>query len=431
MTVPDMRRQLAIHGGAPVRAAERGWPTWPVATVGTRQLLDAALGGGRWAISSPGSSELFERRFATLFADYVGVRHCVPVDHGSSALVVALEALGLEHGDVVLVPALTWVASASAVFRAGLLPVLADVDANTGCVDVGSVDLSVGARAMIAVHWECAMADIPALTAATAPHGITVIEDAAQAHGAQWLGRSAGSLGRLGCFSMQQSKVLTGGEGGAVVTDSDELAPILQELRADSRSYRPDVTPPGALDLIETASVMGANFCLSEFSAAVLCAQLTDLDWQHAIRNRNYQRLVELLGGVAGVRPLRHRTEQTRISIYEAVLVFDPLPVGTTNTWIAAALSAELGMRCYPPREPLGRSRLLCPWTKSSLRPLADRFAAIHQDRTYPNADFLSQHAVLIHHSAFLGSEQDMTDIAAAIGKVLRQAGNPAGRGRA
>jgi dTDP-4-amino-4,6-dideoxygalactose transaminase len=422
---PDRRGsgRLAIEGGTPVRSTQRSWPIWPVPTAETRRLLGTVLDGGRWAISSPGDARLFERRFAALFADYVGVRHCIPVDHGSSALVVALEALGLEYGDAVLVPALTWVASASAVFRAGLLPVLVDVAAETGCADVASLDPTVGARAMIVVHWACAMADVPALTAAAAPRGIAVIEDAAQAHGAQWLGRSAGSLGRLGCFSMQQSKVLTGGEGGAVVTDDDELAVVLQELRADSRSYRLDVTPPGALDLMESASVMGANFCLNEFSAAALCAQLAELDRQHAIRNQNYRRLVELLDGVAGVRPLCHRAEQTRLSIYEAALLFEPLPEGAANSWIARALTAELGLRCYPPRESLNRSRLLRPWTKSTLRPLADRYLAMHRDRTFPHADHLSTHAVLFPHSAFLGEERDMVDIAEGVVKVIDHIG--------
>ena len=208
-----------------------------------------------------------------MFADYVRVRHCVPVDHGSSALVVALESLGLDYGDTVLVPALTWVATASAVLRAGLLPVLVDVAADTGCMGPGDLDLQAGPRAVIAVHWSCAMADIPAIQDACAHRDISVVEDAAQAHGAEWLGRPAGSLGRLGCFSMQHSKVLTGGEGGAVVTGDDALAPRLEELRADSRRYAGAAAAAQGLELEESASVLGANFCLSEFSA-VLCAQL-------------------------------------------------------------------------------------------------------------------------------------------------------------
>jgi L-glutamine:2-deoxy-scyllo-inosose/3-amino-2,3-dideoxy-scyllo-inosose aminotransferase len=381
-------------------------------------MLSSVLASHRWAITSPNGSGLFERRFARKFADYVGAAHCVPVDHGSSALVVALESLGLDYGELVLVPALTWTASATAVLRAGLVPVLIDVDPWTGCITPETLDLGVGARAVIAVHWACAMADVPAIASVAAARDITVIEDAAQSHGARWQGRQAGSIGRLGCFSMQNSKVLTSGEGGAIVTNDDDLVPVLEELRADSRSYRHGRTPEGELELTESASVMGANFCLSEFQAALLCAQLESLDAQHDARNANYAKLAELLEDIPGVRLLRHRPEQDRISIYETAVIFDPLPAGMTNTQVADALTAELGTRVYTPREPLIRSRLLQPWTKPALRPLAERFAAIHRNRKYPNADYLTSHAVLTHHSTFLGNEQDMEDLATAIAKV-------------
>lgn len=422
--------KLAIDGGAPVRAADRPWPSWPVPAPDAAQYLLDALHSGRWAISSPNRGELVERRFARMFAEYVGTRHCVPTDHGSSALVVALESIGLHHADAVLVPALTWVAPASAVLRAGLVPVLADVDPDTGCLSPAAVEEGPEIRGVIAVHWACAMADIPAIERAAAPRGATVIEDAAQAHGARWLGRSAGSLGRLGCFSMQHSKVLTCGEGGAVVTDDDTLAARLEELRADSRRYRP-APDVGELDLEETASVLGSNFCLSEFGAAVLCAQLGTLDEQHAVRNRNYQHLATLLSEVPGVRLLRHRREQDHLSLYEVPVIFDPLPADVDNSWVAGALTAEIGMRAYPPRVPLHRSRLLQPWTKQTLAPLTERFVALNRGRAFPGAEYLASHSVLLHHSAFLGTEDDMADLATAVAKVARALDTRRGHGAA
>lgn len=412
--------RLAVHGGIPVRPPERAWPDWPVPAEDAARMLESVLTSGRWAITSPAGSPLFERRFARMFAAYTGVRHCVPVDHGSSALVVALESLCLGHGDVVLVPALTWVACASAVFRAGLVPVLVDVDPDTGCVAPEHLDFDVGAKALIAVHWACAMADVPALLDACSPRGITVVEDASQAHGAEWQGRPAGSMGRVGCFSMQHSKVLTAGEGGAVVTGDDGLASLLQELRADSRRYTTAESAPQGLELEESASIMGANLCMSEFNAAVLCAQLGVLDAQHKVRNANYGTLAGLIEDIPGVRLLHRPPGHTRISIYEAALVFDHLPAGMTNADVADALAAELHTRFYPPREPLGRSRLLQPWTKPTLTPLAERFVAEHRDRGYPNAEYLTSHAVLTHHSTFLGDEQDMAHIAEAVDKVMR-----------
>ncbi|MGW0505192.1 DegT/DnrJ/EryC1/StrS family aminotransferase [Micromonospora sp. NPDC003241] len=414
-------RRLAVDGGRPFRPPDRPWPRWPVPAPDAERNLAAVLHGGRWAISSPtcGDTPLFERRFAADFARYVGTRHCVPVDHGSSALVVALESLGLDFGDTVLVPALTWTASATAALRAGLVPVLVDVDADTGCIGPDDLDLSVDPRAVVAVHWASNMADIPALDAVTTPRNISIVEDCAQAHGATWQGRQAGSLGRIGCFSFQHGKVLTCGEGGAVVTDDDSLAPVLQELRADSRRYRDGRPAPGELDLEESAGIQGANFCLSEFSAAVACAQLGLLDEQHTVRNRNYALLTELVADLDGVRLLQPAPAQTRISIYEGTIVLDELPAGMSNADLASALTAELGKRFYVTDEPLHRSPLLQPWTKPLLAPLAERFTEIHRDRAYPKTEWLAAHTVQTHHSTFLGDERDMHDIAGALGKVL------------
>jgi dTDP-4-amino-4,6-dideoxygalactose transaminase len=417
--IASARAALARNGGPPVRDARRPWPRWPAPTAEAERGLLDVLRGDRWTLTAPlGTAGSYERRFARLFAQYVGTRHCVPVDHGSSALVVALESLGLRWGDRVLVPALTWTASATAALRAGLVPVLVDVDPVTGCVGPDNLDPTVAARAVVAVHWSCAMADVPALTEVADRHGMVVIEDCAQAHGAEWQGRRAGSLGRIGCFSMQQGKVLTCGEGGAVVTDDDALAPRLEELRADSRRYRSDTGRPGEQELVETASVMGANFCLGEFQAAVLCAQLAVLDEQHDVRARNFAVLAGLVDDIPGVRVHRPAGGQTRMSVYEVPVVFDNLPVGMTNADVAAALTAELHTTFYVTDTPLHVTPLLRPWTKSTLGPLADQFAVLHQGRTFPNATRFFTHSVVTHHSSLLGDESDMADIAAAVAKV-------------
>ncbi|THV37629.1 DegT/DnrJ/EryC1/StrS family aminotransferase [Glycomyces buryatensis] len=408
---------LAVNGGAAVRDRGRSWPSWPVAAPGASSALEAVLRSGSWAISSPYRGELQERRFAKAFAAYTGTRHCVPTDHGSSALVIAMESLGLDYGDPVLVPALTWTASASAVFRAGLVPVLADVDPATGCLAAEAVAAETDIAAVIAVHWACNMADVPAI--AKAADGVHVIEDAAQAHGGRWEGRPAGSLGTMGCFSMQHSKVLTCGEGGAIVTDDPERAGLLEELRADSRRYR-DSLVEGELPLTESATTLGANFCLDEFGASLLVAQLEILDEQHTVRNANYELLTRLLAPVTGVKLLTRSPSQDKLSLYEVPLVFEGFPEGIDKSWAATALTAELGVRVYTPRPPLARSRLLEPWRKSTLAPLAEQFVKRHADRAYPGADHLAAHAVLLHHSVFLGGEEDMADIAAAAAKVAR-----------
>jgi L-glutamine:2-deoxy-scyllo-inosose/3-amino-2,3-dideoxy-scyllo-inosose aminotransferase len=198
------------------------------------------------------------------------------------------------------------------------------------------------------------------------------------------------------------------------VTGDTGLAHRLQELRADSRRWV-DRPVQGQLELRETASMMGANFGLDEVSAALLCAQLEILDEQHERRNRNYRLLGSLLAGVPGVRLLREHPRQDRLSLYEVPLLFD---TGQDGDDIARALTAELQVRAYRPRTPLYRSSLLRPWTKTSLGSLATRFAERNDDKSFPGAESLAEAAVVFHHSAFLGDEQDMRDIATAVRKV-------------
>ena len=115
---------------------------------------------------------------------------------------------------------------------------------------------------------------------------------------------------------------------------------------------------------------------------------------------------------------MRPAAAQTRMSIYELPIVFDTLPAGMNADQVAAALSAELHRPFYRTDAPLHRTPLLRPWTKPAMRPLAERFAAENQGSAFPHADYLYEHVVVTHHSALLGAEQDMADIALAIGKV-------------
>jgi L-glutamine:2-deoxy-scyllo-inosose/3-amino-2,3-dideoxy-scyllo-inosose aminotransferase len=163
---------------------------------------------------------------------------------------------------------------------------------------------------------------------------------------------------------------------------------------------------------------MGANFCMSEFHAAVLCAQLSILDEQHEVRARNYATLDAMIADIPGVRLVRPSAPQTRMSLYELPVLFDALPPGMTSADVARALTAELNQPFYLTDTPLHRSPLLRPWTKSTLAPLAEEFVALHRVRMFPHSDVFYDRAVVTHHSTLLGDEQDMADIAAAIGKV-------------
>jgi len=413
---------LALHGGSPVRQ-DRPWPAWPQYDDATEQELLTALRSRRWAISWPSDGTWpRERRFAAEFASYNDVPYCVSVDHGSSALVVALEALDVGPGDEVIVPAMTWVAPASVVLRVGALPVLADVDPRTGCVTPQAVRVALSARtkAVIAVHLAASVADLDGILAVTGEAGLPLIEDCAQAHGARWRGRAVGTVGAVGTFSFQNGKVLTAGEGGAVITSDEGLYRRAQQLRADSRRYPDHDVLAGQMDLIEDGEVMGGNYGMPELSAALLLDQLPRLDAQHNHREKVARTLELGLAEIGGFGPIPLPEKATRRSIYEYGIQFRTGTFGQAPTGrVAEALSAELGTNWWAPDPPLYDSTLMRPHTKR-------RFAAAWTEegrrrsfeRDFSGCEQYARTTLLCHHSALLGDTSDADDIVRALDKI-------------
>lgn len=419
---------LAVDGGAPIRAG-RAWPVWPQYDAGTERALLAALRSSRWSVSwyAPDGGKSRERRFAEEFARYTGAAYGVSVDHGSSALVIALEALGVGPGDEVIVPALTWVAPATAVLRVGALPVLVDVDPGTGCLTADHVRdaLSERTRAVIAVHLACTAAPVDELAALAGETGVALIEDCSQAHGTRWNGSALGTFGDIGVFSLGAAKTLAAGEAGAAVTDDPALYRRMLMLRADSRGYLADAPRPGEYELVEDCEIMGGNYCMSELTAGVLLDQLPRLDTQHAHRAVRAGELEAGLAARAGLGAIPVPAQVDRRAVYEFGIRFEPGVFGAAPVErVAAALTAELGTKVYPPRPPLHRSALLRPRTKA-------RFARIWDDastsgRTFAGADHYREHTLLLHHSVLLGERGDIDDLLAALDKV-RAAYSPRG----
>jgi len=413
---------LAVFGGSPVRQP-RSWPGWPQYDESTERHLVEALRSRRWAVSWPTTgAPSRERQFAEAFAAYNDVPYCVSVDHGSSALVVALEALDIGPGDEVIVPVMTWVAPVASVLRVGALPVVVDVDPETGCLTPETVRAAVSARtkAVIAIHLACTVADLDGIAEVAADTGISLIEDCAQAHGARWRGRNVGTHGRIGCFSFQVGKVLAGGEGGAVITSDEELFLRTQELRADSRRYATGDVPAGEMDLVETGGVMGGNYCMSELTAGVLLDQLPRLDDQHAHREAMATELEKGLAELGCFRPIPLPAAADKRSIYEYGIRFDPGTFGDVPVdRVAEAVGAEVGMALWPPDMPLHRSVMLRPHTKRRFAAAwTEQGAARALGREYPGAEAYRDNALVFHHQALLGERSDMADLLAALEKV-------------
>ncbi|WP_395105053.1 DegT/DnrJ/EryC1/StrS family aminotransferase [Actinomadura sp. SCN-SB] len=413
--------ELAVNGGSQVWSG--GWPAWPSQTPATTENVLRCLASHRWAISGPRLEDPgFEERFAQKFADFLGLEYCVPTANGSSGLVIALEALDIGIGDEVIVPGLTWVASASTVMAVNALPVVVDVDGRTMCIDPEAVRAAIGprTRAVNVVHLYNNVCDLTALRELCRRHGLALIEDCAQAHGAAWEGRKVGGWGDIGAFSMQQTKLLTAGEGGAATTRDEALYRRMYQLRSDGRS-RVQVPRPGEMELSMLGEVMGSNYCMSELSAAVLLAQLQELPRQNTHRAANAQRLDALLEQLPGVAPVQALPQVTERTHYYYTFRIDPAAFADhTAPTIAAALRAETGAQFHPVYPPLSRHPLLRPGSKR-------RYQGIQNLRSMekahlPEAERAHRECVTLHHSALLAEPERMQVIADAIEKVQRHA---------
>jgi L-glutamine:scyllo-inosose aminotransferase/L-glutamine:2-deoxy-scyllo-inosose/3-amino-2,3-dideoxy-scyllo-inosose aminotransferase len=422
-----MMERLAVAGGEPVWTG--GWPAWPRADQRTEELVKEALHSNRWAISGVHAGVApFERRFADAYARYHDVPYCVPTSSGSASLSIALEALGVARGDEVLVPGVTWVACASSVAALGAVPILVDVDPSDLCmsVDAARAAMTPRTRAIMLVHLFCACCDLDAFLRLSAETGVPLLEDCAQAHGASWNGRKVGTHGAVGTFSMQHSKVLTAGEGGAVITSDPELYDLLQQLRADGRRYVEGAPKPGLMELEEVGGIQGRNRCLSEIQAAILLDRLNHLDAENRLRERNGERLGERLEA-AGLATLLARRPQVdaRTFYHFCCRLHRDAFSGHGADAVSRALTAELGLLVEPIDDPLNRNVLYNPLR--SPRTGDDPAWRRRLDPTrfaLPNAEAARGECITLPHCVLLGDESTVETLAAAFEKVARRSGD-------
>ena len=295
-----------------------------------RTLLDAFLSS--W-ISSKGP---YVERFETDFSRFVGVRHGIAVSNGTVALHLALVALGVGPGDEVIVPDLTFAATLNAVLYCGATPVIADVDARTWCLSLATIEAVCTPRtkAIIPVHLYGRPAEMGPIAVFAARHGIAVVEDCAEAHGARYAGRPVGGFGDIACFSFFANKIVTTGEGGMCLANSAELASTLRVLRDHG------MTP----DRSYWHERVGFNYRITNLQAALGCAQLGRLQ-QTLQRNAD---IVEMyrraLGGIPGVRfPPAMDDICAPVVWLASVLV----PAERRNALFAAAARADVELRPF------------------------------------------------------------------------------------
>lgn len=240
------------------------------------------------------SSGKYVEQFESSFAGFCGARHAISCCNGTVALHLALVALGLGPGDEVIVPTLTFVATANAVKYCGARPIFVDVDPGTWTIDPSLIEEKITARTrgIIVVHLYGHPGNLDPILSLARRHGLFVVEDAAEAHGAEYKGSKVGALGDVGTFSFYGNKAITTGEGGMLTTNNDALAAKLRLLRGQGMDPQRRYWHP----------IIGYNYRMTNVAAAVGLGQLEKADWhleRRAIVATQYR---ELLAQVPGVR---------------------------------------------------------------------------------------------------------------------------------
>jgi perosamine synthetase len=285
----------------------------------------------------------FNARFERAFAESVGVRHAVCLPSGTSAIHLALAALGIGAGDEVIVPEITWIATAAPISYLGATPVFADVDRDSLCLDARSFETAITPRtkAVIVVDLYGNMADYDAIMAVARARGIAVVEDAAEAVGACYRGRKAGSLGAAGTFSFHGSKTLTTGEGGMLTTDDTALHDRVQVLRDHGRR-------PG--DTSYRNQEVAYKYKMSSLQAALGLDQLERLDELIAHKRRIQAWYAGHLAGTNGLSLVGAPAHSE--STYWLVTILLDRALGITKDDVITLL-AEHGIDSRPVFNPL------------------------------------------------------------------------------
>jgi dTDP-4-amino-4,6-dideoxygalactose transaminase len=404
--------ELAINGGRAVRSSP--YPFWPEKDDPEYvEAVAAVVRSGDWGgFPEPGPHAA---AFEDAFADYQGAAHGVLMMNGTVTMEVACKALGIGWGDEVIVPALTFAATAYAPMAAGALPVIVDVEPRTWTIDVEAAEAAITerTRAILPVHLGHQMADMDRIMALARAHDLAVIEDCAHAHGQRWRGQGAGCIGAFGSFSHQSSKILTAGEGGSLLTNDEALATRAHSIVDCGRAKDPD----------EKEFTFGANYRLGELHAAILEVAIRRFPAQQEERATNGKRFEALVADIPGVRVMPADERITRWSFYNYVIAIDPEAfAGRSNETVCAAMEAE-GVPAEVQYPPMSRYELFQP--SLSRLPVAVQYAdRLDPTRmSFPVAEAAGlRESVYFMENVFRDGERGVHHAAEALAKIQRHA---------
>lgn len=302
-TINKKAVKLAILGGQPIRTG--GFSSWPAPDENVVKSIVATTKSGKWCRIQGGANKVstFEKKFAEL----IGTRFCLATGSGTQALHTALASLGIGGGDEVLVPPYTDPGSISAIFICPALPVIIDIDPKFFQINPDKMEerINENTKAIMPVHMMGQPANMDRIMDIAKRYNLKVVEDACQAHLAEYKGKKCGTIGDLGCFSFQASKVLPCGEGGAVIGNDEEIMDKCYTFqnRGMSRKGKCQIGAP--------------KYRMNEFEAAVLLPQLERLEEMSLRRNENALYLTSKIKKIPGIYPQKLYDGTKRCAYYK------------------------------------------------------------------------------------------------------------------
>ena len=397
-------KKLAVEGGTPIFGTKKLMeliPPWPPRYPETEEKLLEIYRGGKWSGCGP-----WEQKLMTEFAAFHGAKYSSWMANGTVTLQCALLALGVGPGDEVIVPGVSWIATAEAPLYAGATPVIVDIDPENCCIDPEKIEAAITPRtkAIIPVHIFSAVADMKKIMAIAEKHKLYVVEDCAHAHGAAQGGRKVGTFGQAGSFSFQLSKLMTAGEGGCCITDDEELHErIFRACHIGNSRLHPGTRPEEGF--------ICHQFRFTEFQAAIIYDQMLHAKELHERRKKAMALLAGLLSDTPGIRQQSSGTPGDDRAYYFPAFLLDTkaLKKGVTRAAIFEALKAE-GVLFH---EGWG-----APLYASTMWNVPKKAYVKHPT---PNCDDVMYNRLMVTHNAVLLTNDDIiSKVAEAVDKVMR-----------
>lgn len=393
--------KLAINGGEPYK--RKPFPAWPIYDDRERELLNEVLESGAWWRVTGSKVREFESKFAKMH----DVEYCLGVTNGTHAIELVLTAMGIGRGDEVIVPAMTFISTALAVLACGAIPILVDITPDTFCIMPEEVEMAITerTRAVIPVHMAGHACDMSKICEIAHKNNIKVIEDAAHGHGGEWENKRIGSFGDAAIFSFQNGKLMTCGEGGAVVTNSKKLYETMYLMQ--------DVGRPRN-DKIYQHIVMGSNFRMNEFQAAILLAQMERVDAMNKLRDKNSLLLDKFLEEVSGITPQKRKSNATIITHYMYMFYYDSdCFEGLSREKFVEYLNAEgiPACVCFPV---LSDTQF---FVENNFNTRIKNYD-IKTESNLKYARNVANNVIWLHHRTLEGDEQDLREIVGAVKKI-------------